>query len=177
MSDSQIVTATRDWFRDQGVLDDYVGAWSLDDITVNGDYIDLAITSWYSTWVKPCDAPDISVMVATVVADASNVGEKTYIPKDPTVVYRVPLLIVDEIVILDTKALNRIIEPAIQKVNGWERWNIGMNIYHMFEDWDSWFLNRQEQFKYNGGIYTVGHRSITWSEGMLSVIVVSHTTR
>jgi len=123
MSDLEIATATHNWFSDQGVLDDYVGVWNLDGVTVNGAFLDLVIYSWWSTFVCPADAPNISVMEATVLADASHMGGDVYNPKDPTVVDIVPLLVVDEIVILDTKALNRIIEPAIQEINGWSRYN------------------------------------------------------
>jgi len=114
MSDLEIATATHNWFSDQGVLDDYVGVWNLDGVTVNGAFLDLVIYSWWSTFV-------------------------------------VPLLVVDEIVILDTKALNRIIEPAIQEINGWSRYNWISGKSHLGNDWDSWFLNRSESFKWNGG--------------------------
>jgi len=91
-------------------------------------------------------------MTANVVADASPTDPEVYIPLDPTVVDTVPLLFVDGIGILDDKALNRIIKPAIQEINGWEQHNGWYWWYRNLRyNWDSWFCSRSERFKYNGG--------------------------
>jgi len=139
------------------------------------DYIDLAITSWYSTWVKPCDAPDISYIWATILED--NTPDADGNPKGPKVVDTVPLLFVDEIGILDTKALNRIIKPAIQEVNGWSLVDPVSWYYNLKNEWDSWFVRAGYNFKWNGGDiyhssdinYIVGghafhHYGFTWDQ-------------
>jgi RHS repeat-associated protein len=155
--------ATFDWMKENGVLDGYPG-WDLDSILFPGDgNLDLVIASWYSTYVEALDPPKISVMTATVIADTTPVQQRdgTIIgPTGPTVVDTVSLLVVGETVILDSKALNRIITPAIQEVNHWpsagaEGADILVEMYlNMKNNWDSWFWNRKENFKYNGTIYS-----------------------
>jgi RHS repeat-associated protein len=73
-----------------------------------------------------------------------------------TIIDHVPLVVYDNTALLPNHALERIIRPAIQEINGWYSlgcWTAPMGLYHLAYSWDSWFVSSYLKFLWKGSTY------------------------
>ena len=167
LGEANLIQKTRDWFERNRILSWHPG-WVINDIKV-GTFQDgsksLELIIYYMDnfgplWDPPPDQwPSLSYEYVNILKDTSGT--------DTTVVDRVPLLKIDSYTVIDWKAIERIIKPAIQEINGWyngrKNWVLSgyfRNMYYNLKyEWDSWFWNQKKsttgrQFLYAGRIYS-----------------------
>jgi hypothetical protein len=94
-----------DWLREVGFYDLYPD-WSLDSVEVSGE--NVILTLYCDDEKRKGDDPNFSVSWLDITEPGS-------------VVRTVPVALLNSVGLLNDWTLNRIIEPAIQRVNGWNR--------------------------------------------------------
>ena len=160
-----------DWLLSDMSIDEQMPGWDVHSVTWvpdSDELLDVVIfyNGCYVTDPLPVAQPELSVMHAEVIADTTpNIfGE----PTDPTVVDTVALLVVNDVVMIDKRTLNRIITPAIQEVSGWPPGAVGPPIsmlINMVGHWDSWFWDRTEDFKYSADKQVYSGQAINYIVG------------
>ena len=117
-----------DWLTDVGFFDEYEG-WYVEYADIDGAYFDISLTDGSDI----TDFCDVSLPTFTY--------ESVYVWEDDNLFDTVPVVLIDDIARLDDRTLNRIIEPAVHRVNQWAWYAPGaLNFYRLINECDTAFF-------------------------------------
>jgi RHS repeat-associated protein len=115
----------------------------------------------YLVWFFTPDSCDVDIPSFDLL-DVEVLKDTTYY--DRTVVDKLQLLQIDDQTLVNDRLMLRIMEPAIEEVHGWSLEVSGKERRHNLRvEWDSWFWNRSESFRY--GTRTYGGAQINYRVG------------